>query len=179
MVNYVEVMQLLGTSSCISQNVTPHEGLVQIRQSCADAVGSEAKILRRIGAVPMLYLVWLEGMKGVRPLTQQSDGLLTRLRQSYNEQFRRMSTPPTTLTLNVTLSDDLECCVPSGIANLLVDAGLCATNGSVHTAEELNRMRVESLRQVLRNSLEFEKMYCADVRKAYEAALLYLSLIHI
>ena len=117
-VNYVEVMQLLGTSSCISPNVTPHEGLVQVRQSCA-----EATILRRIGAVPMLYLVWLEGVKGVRPLTQESDGLLTRLRQSYKEQLRRMSTPPTTLTLNVTLSerrsrvvlallDDLECCVP-------------------------------------------------------------------
>ena len=99
-VNDVESVHLLGVPSHISPMVTPQvpniwhgserrqEGLVQIQQACAEAVGSEAKMLRKIGAVPVLFLVWLEAVKSLQHLTHESDLLLNKVRASHREQVR-------------------------------------------------------------------------------------------
>lgn len=94
-VNYVEVVQLLQAPSFIPSNLTPAEGLIQVRQACAEAVGMEARVLRQIGAVQLLYSVWLEGMESAKALTFDADSLLSRVRTSYKEQLRRMRTVPT------------------------------------------------------------------------------------
>ena len=105
-VNYVEAVQLLGIPSHISPMVTPHEGLVQIQQACAEAVGNEAKMLQKIGAVPMLFLVWLEAVQSLQHLTHESDLLLNKVRASNREQVRRMTTTPTKFAHDLTLTSN-------------------------------------------------------------------------
>ena len=132
-VNYVEAVQLLGIPSHISPMVTPQEGFVQIQKACAKAVGNEAKMLRKIGAVPMLFLVWLEAVQSSQNLTHESDRLLNQVRASYKEQVRRMTTTPTKFAHDLTLSEQREALVlalldglegssSSGAVNVLSDA---------------------------------------------------------
>ena len=95
----------------------------------------------------MLFLVWLEAVQSLQHLTHESDLLLTKVRASYREQVRRMTTTPTKCAHDATLSeqrealvrallDDLECSSSSGVVNLLSDAKLCTSTSSEHTLEE-------------------------------------------
>ena len=123
--DYIEAVQLLNTPSHMPTTVTAQEGLVQIQQACIEAVGHEAKLLRKTGAMPMLLIVWMESVQSSQHLTQEADQLLTQLRGSYREQVRRMISTPSMCAQNLTLSesrdaivlallDDLECSSPSG-----------------------------------------------------------------
>ena len=167
--DYIEAVQLLNTPSHIPTTVTPQEGLVQIQQACVEAVGHETKMLRKIGAVPMLFLVWLESVQSSRNLTQEPDHLLIQVRASYKEQVRRMTSTPTKCAHDLTLSkqreaivlallDDVECSSPSGAVNVLADANVCTSIVNREpTAEEINNMLLESLCQFLKSRRDFEK----------------------
>jgi len=183
--DYIEAVQLLNTPSHIPTTVTAQEGLVQIQQACIEAVGHEAKLLRKTGAMPMLLIVWMESVQSSQHLTQDADQLLTQLRGSYREQVRRMMSTPITCAQNLTLSesrdaivlallDDLECSSPSGAVNVLADANLCTSIAIREpTAEEINTMLLESLCKFLKNRCELEGLYRIDVRAAYDAALVF------
>ena len=57
--DYIEAVQLLNTPSRIPTTVTALEGFVQIQQSCIEAAGHEATLLRKTGAMQMLYICLL------------------------------------------------------------------------------------------------------------------------
>ena len=166
--DYIEAAQLLNTPSLILTTVTALEGLVQIQQACIEAAGHEATLLRKTGAMPLLFMVWMEAVQSSQHLTQEADQLLTQLRGSYREQVRRMMSTPIAYAQNLTLSesrdalvlallDDLECSSPSGIVNVLADAKVCTSIGNREpTAEEINNMLLESLCRILKNRREFE-----------------------
>ena len=61
--DYTEAVQLLNTPSQIPATVTAQEGLVQIQQACIEAVGHEAKLLRKMGAMPLCLIVWMESVQ--------------------------------------------------------------------------------------------------------------------
>ena len=183
--NYVEAVQLLSTPSHIPTTFTAHEGLVQIHQACSEAVGPEAKLLRKTGAMPLLFMVWMEGVQSSQHLTPESDKFLTQLQESYREQVRRMTSIPSTHAQNLTFSEnrdgivralleDLECSSPSGAVNVLTDAKVCTSVGTGEpTAEEIIAMLLESLCRILKNRLDFEKMYRIHMCDAYDAALVF------
>ena len=183
--DYTEVVQLLNTPSQIPATVTAQEGLVQIQQACIEAVGHEAKLLRKIGAMPLCLIVWMESVQSSGHLTQEADQALIQIRESYTEQVRRMMSTPITCAQNLTLSesrddtllallDDLECSSPSGAVNVLADAKICRSIGNLEpTAEEINAMLVESLCRILKNRREFEEVYRQDISDAYGAALVF------
>ena len=116
----------------------------------------------------MSLIVWMEAVQSSGHLTQEADQALSRIRESYGEQVRRMTSPPITGAQKLTLSesreflllaliDDLECSSPSGAVNVLVDAKMCKSIGNLEpTAEEINAMLVESLCRILKNRREFE-----------------------
>ena len=80
--DYVEAVELLNTPSHIPTTITAQEGLVQIQQACMEALGHEAKLLRKTGAMPMLLIIWMESVQSSQHLTQEADQLLTRLHES-------------------------------------------------------------------------------------------------
>ena len=65
-----------------------------VRQACAEAVGTEARVLRRTGVLHMLFLVYLEALKASTPLTLEADKMLDAVQRSYGERVRRMTTVP-------------------------------------------------------------------------------------
>ena len=183
--DYTEAVRLMTTPSRISAAVTAQEGFVQIQQACIEAVGHESKLLRKIGAMPLCLIIWMESVQTCQPLTEEADRLLDQVRGSYNEQLRRMTSTPNVCAAKLTLSesrvdtlrvllDDLRCSSTTGAVNVLADAKICtAICNREPTAEEMNAMLLESVCRVLENRVKFEQEYHNDISDAYGAALVF------